>query len=128
MFDGDADDFAVLFHVDGRGFAGGADDADTDRAFCDMPIDQPTQCRVIDAAVFLHRRDERHDAANKSVHGEVPGYSSILLSAKCVSGVGLDRVLLVHGGDALHIAITRKPVFIANDAQRCAGGQQLAGL
>ena len=72
LLDGDADDLAMLVDRDGRRFAGRADDADALRAFGDLPVDQATQRGEVDAAVVLHRRDERDDAAGDGFHSRVP--------------------------------------------------------
>ena len=69
LLDRYANDFAVLFDVDRRRFAGGADHAEAIRAFVDVPVDDATQCGVIDTAVVVHRRNERDDAACQLLQG-----------------------------------------------------------
>ena len=69
LFDRDADDLAMLLDVHGGRFARGADDAQAVRAFGNVPVDEPPQRGVVDAAVFVHRRDERDDAASQLLQG-----------------------------------------------------------
>ena len=85
MLDSHPDDFAMLFDRHRRRFAGGADHADAVGAFGDVPVDQATQGVVIDAAVFLHRRDQRDDAANDGIHA-VSSNPAILAGASGHSG------------------------------------------
>ena len=69
VLDRDPDHLAMLLDAHRRRFAGGADDADALRALGDVPVDEATQRVEIDAAVFVHRRDERDDAAGDGFHG-----------------------------------------------------------
>ncbi len=69
LFDGHADDLAVLLDVDGGRFAGGAHHADAVGAFCDMPVDQLAQGGVVHAAVLVHGGDEGDDAAGEGGAG-----------------------------------------------------------
>ncbi|MNT33319.1 hypothetical protein D3C72_1692410 [compost metagenome] len=71
LLDGYADDFAVLFHIDRRRFAGGADHAKAVGAFVNVPVDEPPQGGVVDTAVVVHRRDERDDAACQLLQGNL---------------------------------------------------------
>src|SRR5690606_5446005 len=63
LLDRDADDLAVLLDADRRRLAGGANHADAVRALGHMPVDKFAQRVVINAAVVVHGRDERDDAA-----------------------------------------------------------------
>ena len=69
LLDRHADQLTVLFHRHGRRFAAGADDHDAVGAFGDVPVDEPPQRGIVDAAVFVHRRDERDDAASQLLQG-----------------------------------------------------------
>ena len=125
LFDRDADDLAVLLDVDRRRFAGGADDADAVGAFGDVPVDQPAQGGIVDAAVVVHRRDQRDDAACNRCHGNlfVCRKAAILLTGRAArAGSALSRAMCgggnapaaagPHGGDPLDEALggsSRKP-------------------
>ena len=111
---------------DRRRFAGRADDADALRAFVDVPVDQAPQRVVVDAAVFVHRRDERDDAAGDGFHGRGP--ESVDSSDPGRVGPGAcERMMaraaragrLAHRGDALHesLGVAEETVFVGHDAQ-----------
>ena len=73
-----ADDLAMLGHVHGRRLAGGADHADAVGALGHVPVDQPAQRVVVDAAVLVHGRDERDDAAaQENRHGGHPEVATV---------------------------------------------------
>ena len=123
LLDRDADDLAVLLDDDGRRFAGGADDADAVGAFGDVPVDQAAQGGVVDAAVFVHRRDERDDAASDRFHAvssESDDFSRgapvTADNARARRTAGASRT----ARDALHEAraARQEAVFVGDHAQR----------
>ena len=63
MLDRGLDQQMMLIEIDRRRFARGADDHDAVGAFGDMPVDQLAERVEIKAAVFVHRRDNRHHTA-----------------------------------------------------------------
>ena len=68
VLDRHADDFLLLIDGDRGRLARGADHADAVRAFGHMPVNQLAQRSEINAAVFMHGRDQRHDAALDGFH------------------------------------------------------------
>ena len=72
-FHADADDLDVLFDVHRRRLAGRAHRHDAVGALGGVPVDQRAQRRVVDAAVLVHRGDQRHDAADDSFHSHSLG-------------------------------------------------------
>ena len=68
LFDADSDDFAVFFDRHRGGLACGTHHTYAVRALRYVPIDQTTQCRIVDAAVFMHGRDQGHDACAYGFH------------------------------------------------------------
>jgi hypothetical protein len=58
VLDRHTNEFAVLFHVDRGGLAGGADHDDTVGTFLDVKVDEAAEAGQIQAAIFLHRRDD----------------------------------------------------------------------
>ena len=94
--------------VDRRRFAGRADDADAVGAFGDVPVDQAAQRVVVDAAVVVHRRDERDDAASNGFHVALSWNRAILAGRADVRPPGRQRAApgdrggrLAHGRHAL---------------------------
>ncbi len=53
----------VFFHIHGRRFAGRADHHDAIRALLNVKIDQPAERRQVEAAVLVHRGDDRNNTA-----------------------------------------------------------------
>jgi integrase len=68
-----AHDADVLLEVQRRRFAGRADRDEGAGAVGDVEFDQPAEGLVIDRAVRLHGRDERHDTAAEHGNPWVPG-------------------------------------------------------
>ena len=67
-FDRGIDQQAVLFEIDRRRFAGGADDDDAVGAFADVPVDQLAKSIEIERAVIAHRRDDCNQTALELGH------------------------------------------------------------
>ena len=53
----------MLFNGYRRRFAGGANNYDGVRTFCNMPVNQFFQTWQIKTSVLMHRRDDSNDAA-----------------------------------------------------------------
>ena len=60
---GDADQLLVLVEVDGRRFAGRADDDDAVRALGGVPVDEIPEAREVERAVLAHGSDDGDQAA-----------------------------------------------------------------
>ena len=58
MLDGDANELTVFIHINCGRFAGGADDDDAVAALGDMPVNEATQTRVVQAPIVEHGRDD----------------------------------------------------------------------
>ena len=63
MLDCDPNEGGVLIDIDGRRLASRADCDDRRSAACNMPVDQLPITGQIETAIFVHRRDDCHDAA-----------------------------------------------------------------
>ena len=59
------DELHVLAVRQGRGFAGGAGDDEVLGAFANVKVDDSREVAIVDAAVGVHRRDDRNHAAGQ---------------------------------------------------------------
>jgi hypothetical protein len=81
VLDRQLDQFAVFVRADGGRLAGGADDTDRVRAFCNMPIDQFAQAVLVQTAVLKHRSDNGYYAALNHNQWTVPLINKKLIVA-----------------------------------------------
>ena len=79
LFHRHADNLAMLLHADSGRFTRGPDHTDTVRPLRDVPVDQLAQSGVVHTAVFMHRRDKRHDAASNRCHSRSKKRESSIL-------------------------------------------------
>jgi hypothetical protein len=110
---------------------GGAHDADAVGAFGGVPVDQAAQRVVVDAAVFVHRRDQGDDAANDGIHA-VSSESDDFSRRAGSQRVGPSRGRhgpLAYRRDALDepVGLAEESVFEGHDTQRADRPQQFAG-